>query len=48
METQIKRWGDSSVLLLNKEFMKFMGLKVGDWVNIDDIVKIKPKGDLKK
>ena len=41
MNTQIKRWGDSKVIILTKEFLKFMDLKEGDWVDISDMVKVK-------
>jgi len=41
MKTQIKKWGDSKVLILSKEFMKFHDLNEGDWVDIADIVKYK-------
>jgi antitoxin component of MazEF toxin-antitoxin module len=39
--TQIKKWGDSKVLILTPEFIKFHELEVGDWVDIEDIVKIR-------
>lgn len=41
MKTQIKKWGDSKVIVLSQEFMKYMKLEVGDWVDISDIVKKK-------
>ena len=44
MKTQIKKWADSSVIILTKEFMKFHNLKVGDWMDIEDIVKVKERG----
>jgi antitoxin component of MazEF toxin-antitoxin module len=40
MKTQIKQWGDSLVIILNKDFLKFNNLSVGDWVDISDIVKL--------
>jgi len=43
MKTQIKKRADSLVIILNKEFLKFHDLKLGDWVDIEDIVKIKNK-----
>jgi len=43
MITQIKQWGDSKVIILPPEFMKFHKLKIGDWLDISDIVKTKPK-----
>lgn len=39
MKTQIKKYGDSKVIVLSPEFMKFMKLNVGDWVDISDIIK---------
>ena len=43
MITQIKKRGDSKVLVLSKEFLKYMELDVGDFVDIADIVKLKEK-----
>jgi len=40
MKTQIKNWGDSKVIVLSTEFLKFQELKEGDWVDISDIVKV--------
>jgi len=49
MITQIKNHGGSSVIVLNKEFMKFQNLKDGDWINISEIVKVKKsKGEEKE
>jgi len=41
MKTQIKKWGDSRVIILSPEFLKYMELEIGDWVDISDIVKLK-------
>ena len=41
MKTQIKQWGDSNVIILNRDFMKFHNLKLNDWVDIEDIFKVK-------
>jgi len=41
MNTQIKKWGSSYIFILPAEFMRFHNLKLGDWVNLDDIVKVK-------
>ena len=43
MKTQIKQWGDSQVIVLSREFLKFHDLNTGDWVDISDIVKVKNK-----
>jgi len=40
MKTQIKKWGDSNVLVLSPDFMKFSGAIVGDWVDLDDTIII--------
>jgi len=41
MKTQIKKWGDSAVIILPKEFLNFNDLKISDWVDISDIKKTK-------
>jgi len=41
MKTQVKKWGDSKVIILSKEFLKFHKIKTGDWVDISDIIKVK-------
>jgi len=43
MKTQIKQWGDSKVLVLSPDFIKFHNAKVGDWVNLDDVIIISEK-----
>lgn len=46
MVTQIKKYGDSKVIVLSPEFMKYMKLEVGDWVDLSDIVKAEhPNGN---
>jgi len=40
MITQIKRFGNSKVIVLPTEFLEYMNLNVDDWVNISDIVKV--------
>jgi len=42
MKTQIKKWGDSKVIILSTEFLKFHNAKVGDWLDISDAVIVKP------
>lgn len=39
MKTEIKKWGNTLVIRLSKEFIKYHELKEGDWVDISDIVK---------
>ncbi len=39
MITQIKKYGDSKVIVLSTEFLKFHKLDTDDWVDISDIVK---------
>ena len=41
MKTQIKKWGDSKVIVLAPEFLKYMELDNGDWVDISDIIVTK-------
>lgn len=41
MKTQVKVWGDSKVLVLSADFLKFHNAEVGDWVDLDDVVVIK-------
>ena len=41
MKTQIRRYGNSHVILLSPEFLKYHELKEGDWIDIADIVKVK-------
>jgi len=43
MKTQVRKYGDSKVLVLVPEFCKFYNLEVGDWVDISDIVKVEVK-----
>ncbi len=40
MKTQIKSIGTSKGIILSKEFLKYMDLELGDWVDISDIVKV--------
>ena len=42
MKKQIKRYGNSLIISFDKEEIQWFNLKEGDWINIDDIVKIKP------
>lgn len=41
MWKEIKKWGNSAVIILTKEELKVRKLKIGDVVNIGDLVKIK-------
>jgi len=43
MKTQIKQYGNSSIIVLSPEFMKFHGAKVGDWVDLSDSIIVKPE-----
>ena len=40
MKTQVKKYGNSKVIVLTPEFMKYMEITVGDWVDISDLVKV--------
>ena len=47
MKIELKNHGGSMVLVIPREFIKYHKLKVGDWVDIDDAVKItKPKKEV--
>ena len=41
MKTQIKEYGNSNVLVLSSDFMKFHKAEVGDWIDLDDAIIIK-------
>ena len=43
MRTQIKKWGDSNVLVLSLDFKKYHNAEVGDWVDLTDVKIIKNK-----
>ena len=43
MKTQIKKYGDSKVIVLSPEFLKFHNAIVGDWLDISDVIIIKEK-----
>jgi len=47
MKIQIKKWGDSRVLVLPPVFLKYMDLKEDDWIDISDICRCNPKRSLK-
>jgi len=40
METKIKKWGDSKVIVLTKEFCEIRGYNVNDILDISDIFKL--------
>lgn len=41
MRKEIKKWGDSVVIVLTKEDLKVYDLKAGDFVDISDLIKVK-------
>ena len=43
MITQIKSIGGSKGIILPKEFLKYMDLEEGDWLNISDVIKVVKK-----
>jgi antitoxin component of MazEF toxin-antitoxin module len=40
MKIQVKKLGTSEGLILPKEFKKFYGIKVGDWIDMSDVIII--------
>lgn len=40
---EIKKWGNSAVIILTKDDLKVRGLKIGDIVDIADLVKVQLK-----
>ena len=40
METRVKKWGDSKIIVLPKEFCEIRGYDVADVLDISDIFKI--------
>ena len=43
MKTQIRKYGNSKVIVLDPEFIKYHKVKVGDWVDTSDLVFIPTK-----
>ena len=41
MKLQIKKRGDSKVIVLPSPFLNFHNLKEGDWLDMGDVVKVK-------
>ena len=39
MKTQVKKYGNSTVLVLSSEYLKYMELKEGDWLDLSDLIK---------
>lgn len=44
MIKQIKKWGDSHVIVVSPEEMKVRGWKKGTIIDMSDVVEIKVKG----
>ena len=42
MKTQIKRHGGSTVIVLNREFLHYHDLQIGDWLDLSDVTKTTP------
>lgn len=43
MRKQLKKWGDSVIIVISPEDLKNYNLKVGDIIDISDLVKIKKR-----
>lgn len=48
MRKEIKKWGDSAVIVLSPEDLRIYKLKVGNIVDISDIVKVPRTEKLKR
>ena len=50
MKKQIKQYGNSLIITFDKEDIDFYNLEVGDWIDLDDIIKVKqlPKNQTKE
>jgi len=44
MRKEIKKWGDSNVIVLTKDDLKVWNLREGDIIDIPDIVVVKRRG----
>lgn len=40
MIKQIKKYGSSKIIILDKDTLNYLGLTAGDYVDISDIVKV--------
>lgn len=47
MKTQIKKYGNSHIVVLSSEFMKFHGAKEGDWLDLSDCIMTKKQVQLR-
>jgi len=45
MRKQIKKWGGSAVVVFTKEDLKGYDLKIGDIVDLADMIKVEKKED---
>lgn len=43
MKLEIKKWGDSKIIVLPPHYIKYMKLEVGDYIDISDAVVHKDK-----
>jgi len=43
MRKELKKWGDSVVIVISPEDLKVYGLEIGDFIDIPNIIKIKEK-----
>lgn len=43
MKTQIKKYGDSKIIVLSADFLKFHNAVVGDWIDLSDVIVIPNK-----
>ncbi len=45
MKTQIQKYGNSTIIRLDRNFLKFNDLSEGDWVDISGIKKVTPTAE---
>ena len=45
MKTRIQRYGNSTVIRLDRKFMDYNNLKVGDWIEMPDLNDCNPTAE---
>ena len=47
MNLEVKKWGDSKILVLPPHYIKYINIEVGDWLDISDAILSKSKEEIK-